>query len=85
MAHPAGNEGIRKDGNTPRPHNPSRAGNGGTSGDGGASRGWRRPTPRRATHPAAENKDAPPPETKTPRRIIAVRRGVADGDESAQR
>lgn len=32
MAHPAGNEGIRKDGNTPR----------------------------RATHPAAGNKDAPP-------------------------
>lgn len=32
MAHPAGNEGIRKDGNTPR----------------------------RATHPAAGNKDASP-------------------------
>lgn len=73
MAHPAGNEGIRKGGNTPFAHAPHpAAGNSNTRKGRGATRGRKRLTPETeashgggntlhlAPHPAAGNKDAPP-------------------------
>lgn len=72
-----------EDCDTPHPIPPpgteaSHAGNGDARGGGN--------TPHRAPPRRRKRKrPTPPPETKTPHRIIAVRRGVADGAESVVR
>lgn len=74
MAHPAGNEGIRKGGNTPFAHAPHpAAGNSNTRKGRGATRGRKRLTPETEASRGGGNTLhlAPPPRSRKQRRPAA--------------